>query len=226
MSQKGVPFLVFLLIVFVSAWNATAQTPQDLYARGMQAARRGEYPKALQDLHRAVDLHPEFAKAHAGLGTIYLQLGDFDASEAALKRALAITPGLLYAGMLPHKHLKIFTCAVSQAARRGEYPKAAIEPKLPMANGNLGAIYQKQGELEKALALRNGCPSGPSAARYCLGLVSQRNFSAHGGIPLSLPKHTPVFRQRFTSNSVTLMRRRRHSRFNARRSVTGCHCVR
>ena len=98
MSQKGVPFLVFLLIVFVSlAWNATAQTPQDLYARGMQAARRGEYPKALQDLHRAVDLHPEFAKAHAGLGTIYLQLGDFDASEAALKRALAITPGLLYA---------------------------------------------------------------------------------------------------------------------------------
>jgi tetratricopeptide (TPR) repeat protein len=97
MSQKGVSLLAFLLIVFVSvAWNATAQTPQDLYARGMQAARRGEYPKALQDLHRAVDLHPEFAKAHAGLGTIYLQLGDFDASEAALKRALAITPGLLY----------------------------------------------------------------------------------------------------------------------------------
>ena len=51
MSQKGVPFLVFLLVVFVSvAWNATAQTPQDLYVRGMQAARRGEYPKALQDL--------------------------------------------------------------------------------------------------------------------------------------------------------------------------------
>lgn len=98
MSQKGVSFLAFPLIVFVSiAWVAAAQTPQDFYARGMQAARRGEHPQALQDFHRAVDLHPEFAKAHAGLGTIYLQLGDFDASEAALKRALELTPGLLYA---------------------------------------------------------------------------------------------------------------------------------
>ena len=98
MSQKGVPLLAFLPILFISvAWSAIAQTPQDLYARGMQAARRGEHPQALQTLHRVIDLDPGFAKAHAGLGTIYLQLGDFDASEAALKRALAITPELLYA---------------------------------------------------------------------------------------------------------------------------------
>ena len=98
MSQKGVSRLVFLLIVFISvAWNAVAQTPQELYARGMQAARQGKYPQALQDLHRAIDLHPEFAKAHTGLGTIYLQLGDFTKSEAALKRALAIIPSLLHA---------------------------------------------------------------------------------------------------------------------------------
>ncbi len=98
MPQKEIPRLALLLIAFVSlTWNAIAETPQDFYARGMQAARRGEYPQALQDLHRSLDLHPEFAKAYAGLGTIYLQLGDFDASESALKRALAITPGLLYA---------------------------------------------------------------------------------------------------------------------------------
>ena len=98
MSQKGVSFVAYLLVIFVSvAWDAVAQTPEELYAHGMQAARRGEYPKALQDLHRAIDLHPDFAKAHAGLGTIYLQLGNFPASEEALTRALNIAPDLMQA---------------------------------------------------------------------------------------------------------------------------------
>ncbi len=98
MLQKGVSFPVFLLVIFFSVvWDAVAQTPQDLYARGMQAARQGEYSQALQYLHRAVDLHPEFAKAHAALGTVYLQLGDFPASEKALTRALRMAPDLVQA---------------------------------------------------------------------------------------------------------------------------------
>ena len=98
MLQKGVSFPVFLLVIFLSVvWGAVAQTPQDLYARGMQAARQGEYSQALQYLHRAVDLHPEFAKAHAALGTVYLQLGDFPASEKALTRALRMAPDLVQA---------------------------------------------------------------------------------------------------------------------------------
>ncbi|RKU35175.1 hypothetical protein C6496_17965 [Candidatus Poribacteria bacterium] len=98
MLQKGVSFPVFLLVIFLSVvWDAVAQTPQDLYARGMQAARQGEYSQALQYLHRAVDLHPEFAKAHAALGTVYLQLGDFPASEKALTRALRMAPDLVQA---------------------------------------------------------------------------------------------------------------------------------
>ena len=98
MSQKGISFVFCFLTVFVSiSWDAVAQTPQELYARGMQAARRGEYPQALQDLHRAIDLHPEFAKAHSALGAVYLQLGDFPASEEALTRALSIVPDLMQA---------------------------------------------------------------------------------------------------------------------------------
>ena len=98
MLQKGVSFPVFLLVIFLSVvWDAVAQTPQDLYAHGMQAARQGEYSQALQYLHRAVNLHPEFAKAHAALGTVYLQLGDFPASEKALTHALRIAPNLVQA---------------------------------------------------------------------------------------------------------------------------------
>ena len=98
MSQKGVTFVAYLLVVFVSiVSDIIAQTPEDFYAHGMQAARRGKYPQALQDLHRAIDLHPDFAKAHAALGTVYLQLGNFPASENALTRALDITPTLIQA---------------------------------------------------------------------------------------------------------------------------------
>lgn len=98
MLQKGVSFVACFLLVLVStAYDTVAQTPQDLYARGMQAARHSEYPQALQYLHRAIDLHPEFAKAHAALGTVYLQLEDFPASEEALTRALQLTPGLMQA---------------------------------------------------------------------------------------------------------------------------------
>ena len=56
------------------------------------------------------------------------------------------------------------------------YYKAAlaVEPNLPMANGNLGAIYQEQGELDKALPLlETAIRQNPqfTAARYRLGLV-------------------------------------------------------
>ena len=98
MLQKGVSFVFFLLIIFIStAWDTVARTPEDLYAQGMQAVRQGEYPQALQYLRRAIDLHPEFAKAYSALGTIYLQLGSFPASEKALTRALHINPDLMQA---------------------------------------------------------------------------------------------------------------------------------
>ncbi len=98
MLPKGISFVACLLIVIVGAvCDAVAQTPENLYARGMQAVRQGEYPQALQYLHRAVDLNPDFAKAHAALGTVYLQLGDFPASEKALTRALHRAPDLVQA---------------------------------------------------------------------------------------------------------------------------------
>ncbi|MDE0424485.1 MAG: tetratricopeptide repeat protein [Candidatus Poribacteria bacterium] len=98
MLSKGISFVACFLIVIVGAvCDAVAQTPQDLYARAMQAARQGEYPQALQYLHRAVDLNPDFAKAHAALGTVYLQLGDFPASEKALAHAMRMAPDLVQA---------------------------------------------------------------------------------------------------------------------------------
>ena len=98
MFRKGLSFTAFFLVIlFGISWNATAQTPEELYARGMQAVRQGRYQQAIQNLQRAVTLQPDYAKAYAALGTIYLQLKDFPASEKALTLALDINPDLLQA---------------------------------------------------------------------------------------------------------------------------------
>ena len=98
MFRKGLSFTVFSFVIFVGiAWDVIAQTPEVLYARGMQAVRQGKYQQAVQNLQRAVTLQPDYASAHAALGTIYLQLGNFPASEKALMLALNINPDLLQA---------------------------------------------------------------------------------------------------------------------------------
>ena len=98
MLPKGASRRAFFVIIFIGITGYTvAQSPETFYARGMQAARRGDYSQAIGDLQRAVALQPDFAKAHASLGTIYLHLGDLDASAAALQHALSIKPGLLKA---------------------------------------------------------------------------------------------------------------------------------
>ncbi|MCG9131074.1 tetratricopeptide repeat protein [Candidatus Poribacteria bacterium] len=98
MFRKGLSFAVFFFVVLISvATDAVAQTPEELYARGMQAVRQGKYRQAIQNLQRAVTVQPDYAKAHAALGTIYLQLSDFPASEKALTLALNINPDLLQA---------------------------------------------------------------------------------------------------------------------------------
>ena len=98
MFQKGLSSAVFFCFVFISiAWNAAAEAPQVLYADGMLAVRQGKYQQALQKLQRAVALKPDYAIAHAAIGTIYLQLGDFPESEKAFTFALNIDPNLIQA---------------------------------------------------------------------------------------------------------------------------------
>ncbi len=98
MFQKGLSFALFFYFVFAnSVSDVPAQTPQELYTRGMHAVRQGKYSQAIQSLQRAVALQPEYAKAHAALGTIYLQLKDYPASEAALILALDIDSNLIQA---------------------------------------------------------------------------------------------------------------------------------
>ncbi len=91
---RGVAVLLLSMSV---AWQGTAESPEVLYTQGMQAARQGDYRQALRYLRRAADERPTSSKVYIGLGTVYLHLGEYGASEAAFKAALSITPGALSA---------------------------------------------------------------------------------------------------------------------------------
>jgi 2-polyprenyl-3-methyl-5-hydroxy-6-metoxy-1,4-benzoquinol methylase len=58
----------------------------------MLEMREGHHGEALKCLHTAVELSPDFARAHRALGIALGKLEELDAAEASLRRALAIEP--------------------------------------------------------------------------------------------------------------------------------------
>lgn len=64
----------------------------DHYERGVQAAGRGETDKAIDDLRRAVGLHPNFGLALNELGVLYLRKGQLDKAAEALTKVLQLSP--------------------------------------------------------------------------------------------------------------------------------------
>jgi serine/threonine protein kinase/tetratricopeptide (TPR) repeat protein len=60
------------------------------YTLGWQANISGRYPDAINSLHRAVSLDPNFAMAYALLGTVYSNLGEAKLTAENMKKAYAL----------------------------------------------------------------------------------------------------------------------------------------
>ena len=74
---------------------ALANVPKpavELYEKGVDAARRGETDKAIDDLKRAVALYPNFSLALNELGVQYLRKGELDKAGEVLAKVLQISP--------------------------------------------------------------------------------------------------------------------------------------
>ena len=74
---------------------ALANVPKpavELYDKGIEAARRGETDKAIDDLKRAVALYPNFSLALNELGVQYLRKGELDKAGEVLAKVLQVSP--------------------------------------------------------------------------------------------------------------------------------------
>ena len=151
-ALRNTKIAIFLMLVL---GNAVAQSPEDFYARGKEAARRGEYAQALHHFQQAAARDAGFAKAHAALGTVHLQLGEFAAAEVALKRALEIeSQNLQAAANLARLYTKTerVDAAINIYQRLIRQHPDALQVWLGLASA-----YQQASRFSEAIKAYHGC---------------------------------------------------------------------
>ncbi len=77
----------------VEAGLGTAPKPAaELYEKALEAERAGDNQKAIDQLQRAITLHPKFALALNKLGVLYQRIGKLDEAEKALSAVVELDP--------------------------------------------------------------------------------------------------------------------------------------
>ena len=99
-----------------------AQSPPELYERGLEAMRERQFAQAVRDFQQAIALDPGLAKAHGALGTLYFQLGRLDEAERLVEQTLEIRRRVL--GEDAPQTLASVVRLGSIAALRGDRAKA------------------------------------------------------------------------------------------------------
>lgn len=111
---------------------------------------RGRLEEALELYRQALAEDETLAWAHSRTGAILAQLGDLDAAEAHLLRAIELDP------QLPQAHSNLGNIHYSRGAYEAaleKYQKAvALDPNNPTFYENLHAAYKRLGRLDKAVA--------------------------------------------------------------------------
>lgn len=123
---------------------------RELYDKGLEASKEGDFKKAVNYYKKAVESDPEFAFAWDNLGLCYRKLGEYEKALEAYQRSLEIDS----LGQMPMQNIAIVYTYMK------DYPKA-IEAyqRLAVHNENnpeiyygIGTIYLRYlNEPEKAL---------------------------------------------------------------------------
>ncbi len=90
--MRPAPRIAFVLSLLVSALFAQEPNPDQLLAAAIDAQQRGDYPTAISDYRKALDLRPNMVEAKVNLGAALVHVGDFDGAIAMYKSALPLTP--------------------------------------------------------------------------------------------------------------------------------------
>ena len=75
-----------------AAISKIPKAARELYAKGQEAAAKGDSKKAVEHFSGAVALYPEFGPALYEMGVQYLRLGEVDQAAEALKGSLKLDP--------------------------------------------------------------------------------------------------------------------------------------
>ena len=134
-------------VLFFSKWKETDQH----CAKAFVYREKSMWHEAIREYEEALAIGPDYMAAYYGLAKCYGNgLGDLKKAEETCWRALRIKPdyvnAYLYLGYMYYYKQDSADKAIP------EYGKVLkIDPEDPYALTNLGIIYEKQGQKEKAI---------------------------------------------------------------------------
>ncbi|MBP2681914.1 MAG: Tetratricopeptide 2 repeat protein, partial [Candidatus Krumholzibacteriota bacterium] len=145
---------VFLLIIFVTRPGLFALPAKDIeWRERIHEARRlselGKRAAALEEIDKAVELHPEVAESYVQRAIIYKEAGNYFKAIDDYSKSLRLIPdqpNVRYDLAQALRQLKMYKPAIE------EYQKAiALDPVKAEAYNNLGITYMEMGEPGKAI---------------------------------------------------------------------------
>jgi tetratricopeptide (TPR) repeat protein len=119
-----------------AAFAGVPKAAVDLYNQAMESEKKNDTKKAIEQLSKAVELHPQFAIAVNELGVQYLKLGQADKAAEVLQRAVTLTPTEFF----PHLNYGIALLNKKSFAEAETELRAAlkINSQAPTAHMYLG----------------------------------------------------------------------------------------
>jgi tetratricopeptide (TPR) repeat protein len=137
----------------ITLWNHTLKvTDYNGIAYNMRSVayyQQGNYRQAMEDLNRAIEIHPGFADAYYNRGVVYNNLSNYRQAMEDLNRAIEIHPGFAdayYNRGVSYGGLGNYMRAIE------DYGKAIeIRPDYADAYYNRGFTYENLGQHQRAI---------------------------------------------------------------------------
>lgn len=120
----------------------------ELYEKALVSAQKGDGKKAIEQLNKAIEIHPQFALALNELGVQYLKLGQPDKAAGALQSAVKIVPD----EFSPRLNYGIALLNQKKFPEAEEQLRLALKKnnKSPTAHMYLGIVLMSQNNLDEA----------------------------------------------------------------------------
>lgn len=155
------------------------------WARGVVLEITSNYEEAIVELERAVEINGNIAELHIALGRNYRYMNESLLAVEAYTRANSLNP----ADPTPDLYISRTYENIGEFARAIQFAEQAVkdDPEDPFLYGNLGSLYFKNFEYEKAL--------------FTLRLAVKGGITPEGtvveGIPLSYAGRVAEFYSRY-----------------------------